>query len=191
MSRTSGGTYVRIDKRRPRASAVCDVSGFRVMHHNLVPEMEYNGAGLYNTGMLVEKRFVTRPNPQNMTPYIGPDMKPVPNPRPDFARPPDPSLKEFDVSAYPDVVEQTREQYVWLTQVFIGNRTSDLLFEMPATYATWIMVNQTSGGHTIRFKQVAGYKTYDVEPGETRRFTSVFNDFYPIDASSSADQNPH
>jgi hypothetical protein len=184
MSRSSGGTYVRINKRSPRASAVCDVSGFRVMHENLVSEMEYNGAGLYATGMMVEKRFVTRPNPQNMTPFIGPDMKPVSNPRPDFARPPDPSLKEFDVRAYPNEVIQPREQYEWLTQVFVGERTAPLLFLMPSTYATWSMTNQTSGGYAISFKQLLSYTSYEVLPGETRHFTSIFNTFYPTDLFS-------
>jgi len=178
MSRTSGGTYVHINKRNPRASAVCDISGFRVMHHNLVHQMEYNGEGLYDTGLMVEKRFATRPNPQNMTPYIGPDMKPVPDPRPDFARPPNPSLREFDVTNYPDVVTQTRDQYSWLTQVFYGARTAPLTFEMPATYATWIMTNRISGDQPIYVKQIRGYEVYEIPPDQTRTFTSLFNTFY-------------
>lgn len=75
-------TYIKATLKKFSAAAQCDQTGFQVLHKDLVPQMEYGGQGLYNTGYLVHKDFVDKPNPQNMAPRVSDDPKPVKNPRP-------------------------------------------------------------------------------------------------------------
>lgn len=77
------GRWLKIRPRDPRARAICDVSNTECMHDDLVPQMAYRGQGLVWTGALVNKRFVDRPNMQEMTPIIPPDPIPVYMARPD------------------------------------------------------------------------------------------------------------
>lgn len=63
---------------------MCDQSNFIVPHKDLVWQMEYNGAGLFNTGLLVYKKFVDKPNPTNLAPKFYGDPKPVMNARPSY-----------------------------------------------------------------------------------------------------------
>jgi len=60
----------------------CDLSRFPVQYKNLVPQMEWGGNKLYNTGFMVDKRMVPIPNPGMKTPPIFMDPEPVMNPRP-------------------------------------------------------------------------------------------------------------
>lgn len=184
--------YVHFDKRNPQASAVCDQSGFRVFHKDLVAQMEYNSAGLYNTGFLVHRDFVDTPNPQNMTPYVGVDLRAVKNPRPDFAQVPFQAKKEFNVTDFPNVYIQTYQptkdetlddglanlqMAATLTQVLTGTRSSILRFIMPITVATWTMSNLTGGGLPIEVQQVQSYNVFTIPNGETRVFTATFTNF--------------
>lgn len=74
---------VHYSLKNPRPTGQCDYSGFLCMHHDLVPQYEYSGSGLYNTGFLVYKKFADKPNPALQTPTnVGGDPKPVINARP-------------------------------------------------------------------------------------------------------------
>lgn len=75
-------SYLNISFKDPLPIAQCDRTGFIVMHKDLVWQMEYYGNGLRNTGWLVHKKFVDKPNPQLMVPPIYKDPQPVPNARP-------------------------------------------------------------------------------------------------------------
>lgn len=75
------GKYVKATRAKVRPVGACDYTGFLVDHKDLVPQMDYNGKGLYDTGLLVYKKFVSDPQPQHLAPKIYKDPKPVPTPR--------------------------------------------------------------------------------------------------------------
>lgn len=70
-----------VDPSNPQAFAVCDRCGGWRNLVNLIPEVQYNGTGLYNTGFLVCQRCLDIPQPQLLSPIIPPDPMPVLNPR--------------------------------------------------------------------------------------------------------------
>jgi hypothetical protein len=76
------GQYVQINKKAPKGTAYCDLSGFYVMHADLVWEKEYRGNALVKTGFLVHKDFVDIPNPSLKVKPIKIDPKPFLNARP-------------------------------------------------------------------------------------------------------------
>ena len=55
----------------------CDLSGMTFPMRDLVPQYEYNGVELYDTGFLVYKGFVDEPNPSILTPPVLGDPRPV------------------------------------------------------------------------------------------------------------------
>jgi hypothetical protein len=78
------GKYTKINMSNPLALGRCDYSGFLVRHADLVPQLQYRGAGaLVDTKYLVHRNFVDTPNPQDLTPLVMPDPIPIQNPRPD------------------------------------------------------------------------------------------------------------
>ena len=81
------GKFTRFRYTDPSTYAygICDLSGLRFMHTDLVKDMQYAGDGLQWTGLMVSKRFLRPPNPQEKIPPIKSDPYPVPNPRPDLA----------------------------------------------------------------------------------------------------------
>lgn len=60
---------------------MCDQSNFSVPHKDMIRQMEYNGAGLFDTGLLVYKKFADRPNLSNLAPKFFGDPTPVINAR--------------------------------------------------------------------------------------------------------------
>lgn len=77
------GKYTNMSKNKPRAIARCDYSGLMVQHAKLIRQMEYRGQGLVWTGYLVNPKFADEPNPQNLTPRVKLDPKPIVDARPD------------------------------------------------------------------------------------------------------------
>lgn len=77
------GKYTKIDRNNPMAVGRCDYSGFLCRHADLIKQMEYRGNSLVWTGFWVNKVFADKPNPQNLTPVLLPDPRPILNPRPD------------------------------------------------------------------------------------------------------------
>lgn len=78
------GKYTRFSKSKPRAYAVCDLSGLWCMHSDLRKHMDYAGEGLVWKGYWVNKRFLDKPNPQLLAPKIYADPYPIPYPRPEI-----------------------------------------------------------------------------------------------------------
>lgn len=60
----------------------CDFTQYLCNHKDLRWYMEYNSTGLYNTGLLVHKDFLFKPNPSNLLPQLHTDPTPVKNARP-------------------------------------------------------------------------------------------------------------
>jgi hypothetical protein len=77
------GKYTKIRKNNPLAVGQCDVSGFLGRRIDLVPDMQYIGDNLEDTGYLVIPRFLDTPNPQMLPPLVTLDPIPVYKPRPE------------------------------------------------------------------------------------------------------------
>lgn len=83
MRTKNHGKYTNLSRSSPRAIATCDYSGLVVQHASLIKQMEYRGQGKVWTGFWVHPKFSDLPNPQNLTPRIKLDPKPIRNARPD------------------------------------------------------------------------------------------------------------
>lgn len=75
-------TYASVTMNNFAPLARCDVTGLPVLYTDLVPQMEWAGNHLYNTGLLAHKDFVDEPNPALRTPPVFDDPTPVINARP-------------------------------------------------------------------------------------------------------------
>jgi hypothetical protein len=74
--------HATVDPSNPSAFGACDRCGFLYNLKDLVPEVQYNGTGLYRTGFLVcQRTCLDVPNPQQLSPILPPDPLPVLNPR--------------------------------------------------------------------------------------------------------------
>lgn len=139
------GKYTRMRKNNPLAIARCDYSGLMVQHAKLQQQMEYRGSGLVWTGYYVYSKFVDEPNPQNLTPLIYADPRPIMNARPDNqVDAPQILLLELDVSGGDDVT-LTLQQFSNIYFVFTGNLTADVTINVPGTFNEFYVTNQTVG----------------------------------------------
>lgn len=183
MSRRVHGKYVRIRRKDPRASAMCDYSGFRVMHYNLVKQMEYNASGLYWTGYYVEKRFADIPNQQHLSPYTGADPYPIQHPRPDVAFEGIVPRIQIDVGSSPNFIdgvwEQDTLQSAYLNQTYVGSLTGDLRVVFPVCLAQWTVTNYCQGGFSLSFSQLGSPNSYTVPSGDKITFYGTFTSFSP------------
>lgn len=83
----------RVDRRNPRAQAVCDRCGFRFQLDALRRQMQWAGNALVDTGFLVCRGCLDVPQDQNRALILPPDPIPRVNPRPDYdVTPPAPGL---------------------------------------------------------------------------------------------------
>ncbi len=87
MGLPRNGKYYSVNPRRPQAVGMCDLMGIRVNYNELVKQMEFRGTGLVWTGLWVAKRFMDKPNPQNLNPIVRLDPKPLQHPRPYVVQP--------------------------------------------------------------------------------------------------------
>ena len=136
------GKYTRMRLRNPRAIAVCDYSGLYVQHAALRRQMEYRGSGLVWTGYYVNPQFLDVPNPQNLTPLIYVDPKPILNARPDGQL--DPITLNLDVSGGLDI-SLTPTQFSNIYFVFTGVLTADVTLIVPSTFNEFYVTNNTTG----------------------------------------------
>lgn len=74
----------RVDARRPRGQAVCDRCSQWWNRADLRKQYEYSGTRLFFTGFLVCPPCYDTPQPQNLTPLLPGDPKPLINPRPEY-----------------------------------------------------------------------------------------------------------
>lgn len=63
------------------AKAMCDRTGITCRKQDLVKQMEYNGSGLYWTGLYVHKNVAYKPNPASLIPPVFKDPRSVLNTR--------------------------------------------------------------------------------------------------------------
>jgi hypothetical protein len=76
------GKYVSLDFENPDSVAICDISGMVCNYGDLVKQMEWRGQRLVWTGLMVNKVFADKPNPQNIALTLPPDPVPLLNTRP-------------------------------------------------------------------------------------------------------------
>lgn len=152
------GKYTKLDRNNPRGLGMCDYSGLTVRHADLCKQYEYRGRGLVWTGLWVYKKFLDKPNPQNLTPIITVDPIPLLHPRPDpfLADTTTPTLN-LDVSGNQNV-PLTFTQFNNVILNFIGELTGDILVLAPATYNQFYANNLTTGDFTL------GMNIYNYNP---------------------------
>lgn len=143
------GKYTKMSKLNPRAIGTCDYSGLMVRHAHMVPQVAYRGRGIVKTGFLVNPRFYDNPNPQDLTPLVYVDPRPVLNPRPDsiIDNPTTPTLY-LDVSGGQDIILNP-VQYNNTQMIFTGVLTSDITILVPAFFNEFFVTNKTTGPHTL------------------------------------------
>jgi hypothetical protein len=77
--------YAFADMQQPEVWGTCDRCGFLYFLKDLLPQMQWAGQALVNTGLLVcARECLDNPNEQFRTIIIGPDPAPVLNARPGF-----------------------------------------------------------------------------------------------------------
>lgn len=76
------GKYVHLDFDHPDSVAICDISGMVCNYGDLVKQMEWRGQRLIRTGLMVNKVFADKPDPQQIALTLPPDPIPLLNIRP-------------------------------------------------------------------------------------------------------------
>lgn len=160
MRTRNHGKYTNMSRYRPRAIAVCDYSGFFVQHSKLIKQMEYRGTGLVWTGYYVLPKFSDIPNPQNLTPRVRLDPKPVLNARPDNIVWQQETIETcvgiltLDVSGGNDQT-LTLDQFVNHGSFnFIGTLTADIFVYVPNITKEFYANNFTNGGFNLKMQLI-------------------------------------
>jgi len=149
------GKYTNMSKNKPRAIARCDYSGLMVRHSALIKQMQYSGRGLYYTGYLVNPKFADEPNPQNLTPRIKLDPKPIPNARPDNIIDAQNTLATsigvltVNVGGDTDVTIALNDFINNGSFNFLGALTGNIVVYVPAIFNQFYANNLTTGDFTL------------------------------------------
>lgn len=153
------GKYTKMSKSSPRGIARCDYSGLMVKNADLQRQYQYRGRGLVDTGFLVYKKFIDRPNSQDLTPLIYIDPQPLLPARPDnVVDVITPSLLDLDVSGGADVT-LTAQQFNNNNLIFRGLLTADITIFVPATFNDFFVDNITTGGFTLSMQIINNTST--------------------------------
>jgi hypothetical protein len=75
------GRFTNVRQNNFAPVFICDNSGFPTSLAYQRQQREYGGRSLYDKGFLVNARFMDKPNPQLLTPFIKADPRPVINSR--------------------------------------------------------------------------------------------------------------
>lgn len=75
------GSVGTIARKGMKPVGRCDYSGFTFLKEDLIPQMQYNGANLYDTGFLVYRGYADKPQAQYLAPTPKQDPVPINNPR--------------------------------------------------------------------------------------------------------------
>lgn len=149
------GKYTNMRMNQPRAIARCATSDFMVQHASLQKQYRFAGSGLVDTGYLVHPKFLDKPNPQNLTPRIKLDPKPIANARPDNIIDAQNTLATsvgvltLDVSASIDIT-LTIDQFVnYGSYNFIGELTADIVVYVPNLLRQFYANKLTTGDFTL------------------------------------------
>jgi hypothetical protein len=158
--------FIRKSWNNPRALARCDYSGFIVEHKDLVKQMAYRGRGLVYTGFMVHKRFVDKPNSQDLTPLIKQDPVPIRDPRPDneifeqttIAT----SVGEITLNVGDNpVFVMTPEQFNNGQFNLRGTLVGDITIQIPNTFNEFYVNDRTEGDFRITF-EIVGPPSFSV-----------------------------
>lgn len=154
------GKYTNVSRRNPDAIGQCDYSGFMVQHSKLIKQMEYRGTGLVWTGYLVYPKFATVPNPQNLTPKVKVDPKPILNARPSNIIGAMTTLETsvgvltVDVSGGVNIT-LTVDQFANNGSFnFVGTLTADIFVYVPNLIRDFYANNYTEGGFTLKMQLI-------------------------------------
>lgn len=123
----------------------CDASFQIVKHKDLAKQYEYAGKGLVDTGMMVYKKLLDKPNPQNLAPKIKIDPMPVRRARPDpFYNNPQPMEFYLEIKDLPEYI-LTLNEFQNVKFIFFGDMTQDVVIKVPATFNIFSTINNTLG----------------------------------------------
>jgi hypothetical protein len=149
------GKYTNMSRFNPRAIARCDTSGMMVAHSKLIKQMEYQGQGLVWTGYYVNPKFATQPNPQNLTPRVKLDPKPILNSRPDniigaeLTIASSVGILTLDVSGSSDVTLTDDQFSNYGSFNFTGTLTGNIVIYVPNLLREFYANNLTQGAFTL------------------------------------------
>lgn len=154
MRTRNHGKYTNMSMTNPRAIGRCDYSGFMVEHSKLAKQMEYRGRSLVWTGFWVYSEFLDLPNPQNLTPLIKLDPKPIKDARPDNIIDAQNTIAtSVGILTVPvSVGDYTIDPQDFASHGsfnFTGNLTADVVVYIPNFLKTFYANNFTTGGFTL------------------------------------------
>lgn len=148
------GKYTKMSKLSPKSISRCDYSGMMVQTSLMVDQYQYAGQGLIKTGYRVNPKFADKPNPQNLTPLIKVDPRPILNARPDDQIDTvDPQLLITDVTGS-SVITLSLDEFSNINFIFKGVLSSDCTIYVPATWNDFFVNNITTGGFTLYMQLV-------------------------------------
>ena len=149
------GKYTKMNLRNPQAIGTCDVSGFMCRRADMVEQMRYVGSGLVGTKLLVNPKFYSEPNPQELVPIIKVDPKPIVNPRPNniidnqLTIATSIGILDVDVSGGADVTISTSDFMSYGSFNFKGALTADITVFVPNLIKNFYANNLTTGDFTL------------------------------------------
>ena len=162
------GKYTKMRRNDPRGIGTCDFSGLMVQHARMKQQLAYRGRGLVKTGYLVNPKFWDQPNPQDLTPLIYIDPKPLTWPRPDVLidNQTQPVISYIDVSG--GNLTLTVDQFTNYSFSFFGALAADTTVFVPGVQNVFYAANNTTGAHKlyIQILDVSSSKI-EVPQGET------------------------
>lgn len=149
------GKYTKMNLRNPEAIGTCDVSGFMVRRADMVEQLRYVGSGQVSTKLLVNPKFYSVPNPQELVPRIKVDPKPIFNPRPNniidnqLTIATSIGILNIDVSPSVDVTISVPNFMQYGSFNFIGALTADITVFVPNLMKNFYANNLTTGDFTL------------------------------------------
>lgn len=147
------GKYTKMSKLSPKSISRCDYSGLMVQTALMVDQYEYAGQGRIKTGYRVNPKFADKPNPQNLTPIIKVDPRPILNSRPDNEIDTvNPQLLITDVTGTSSIT-LSLEEFSNINFIFKGVLSSDCTIYIPGTWNDFFVNNIATGPHTL-FMQI-------------------------------------
>lgn len=158
------GKYTKMSKLNPRSISRCDYSGLMVQTSKMVDQYQYAGQGLIKTGYRVNPKFADKPNPQNLTPIIKVDPRPILNARPDNVIDTiDPQLLITDVTGQSSVTLSPAE-FSNINFIFKGVLSSDCTIFVTSTWNDFFLTNITTGGFILSMQLINTQIRLTLEP---------------------------
>lgn len=171
------GKYTKMRLNDPRGIARCDYSGLMVQHARMKQQLAYRGRGLVKTGFLVNPKFWDQPNPQDLTPLIYIDPRPLINPRPDVLidAQTQPTVTYIDVSA--GNVTLTVDQFTNYSFSFFGDLVADTTVFVPGAQNVFYAANNTEGDFKL-YIQIIDVSSSKIEIPQGESPLVFLDDFF-------------